>query len=143
MDKLLQELKERNMIMNDWHSCFLSGTPIGPGGLLSALSEASRTWYCSLTENCFYYFKIKNWFSYGGIKTDTIKKIRIRDIKKIVWKPKAFAGGFKIEHINGKLTGTVSSEELFYNNFKAILKYFKYTCKIPCEGFFHKPDRDI
>lgn len=142
MKKLIDDLKENDMIMNDWYSTFEKGMPIAQG-LIGALISGAKTWYCSLTKEYFYYFKIKNTFSYGGIKWDTVKKIKIADIQKIIWKPKTFSGYFTIVHNDGKLTGTLDAAEERKNNFESMLRFLKYECEIFFEGYLHNPDKTL
>lgn len=142
MQELIIELKKENMTIHSWYSKFES-TGVVVGGLLGALIGGAKEWYCSLNEKYFYYFKVKNLFSYRGIKKDTINKIELRKIKKIIWKPKSFQGLFTIEYIGGKISGILSGDEISKNNFKEMLKYIKENFDVQFEGYFYQKEIQI
>ena len=133
MKKLIADLEKEGMIIQDYYADFDSNTvPIS--GALGALVSWSNTWYCSITETHFYYFKIKNIFSYKGIKHETIQKIQLKDISQIIWKPKLYGyGGFTIEYSAGKLSG-IFSNQFGRENFEKILSFMTNVCKIPCNA---------
>ena len=140
MTKLINDLKNNNMIIHDFYSAFESGMPIG-GGLVGGLFGATKTWYCSLATEYLYFFKIKGFFSYKGINEDTIKKIAIKDIQKIIWKPKTFSGFFTIHYYENSLSGTLLLGDEYFKNFRAILQYLKINYPhIIFEGYLHKKD---
>ncbi len=142
MQKLINELDQEKMTINSWYSKFESHRAIA-GGLMGALVGAANEWYCSLDEEYFYYFKIKNLFSYKGIKKDTIKKIKLNSITKLTWKPKSFQGLFTIEYIGGKISGILSGDATSKTNFKAMLKYIQEKCQVPVEGYFYQKTVNI
>ena len=88
-------------------------------------------------------FKIKNTFSYKGIKKETINKIELKDITKVVWKPKSFQGYFIIEYLGGKISGILTGSETERNNFKEMLQYMKQNYKVPLKGYFYEKEANI
>lgn len=123
MQALVEELKQNNMIMYDLHYSYVSGGPFPASGLIGAVVEVSKTWHCSLTCDYLYLFKVKDFFSYKGIKFNTITKIKISDILEIEWRPKTFSGFFVIKHTNGKIKGVLTRGESNYNDFEKVLDF--------------------
>lgn len=124
MEQLVKDLKELNMIYDDLFFSFMQGKPM-VGGLIGALVENKKTYFCSWTQEYLYLFKIKYGFSYKGIKLDTISKIKILDIEKIEWRPKMFAGFFKIYYNDKKLTGTLSRGVENREKFETFLSFLE------------------
>lgn len=142
MQKLIADLQQENMTIHSWYSRFETMGAIC-GGALGALIGAGREWYCSLTDKYFYYFKIKNFFSYKGIKKETIKRIALSDIERIIWKPKSFQGVFTIEHKDGKISGILSGDDDEKNNLKEMLKFIKEKCGVQIDGYFYQKEGKI
>lgn len=142
MQKLITDLQKENMTMDCLYSRFET-MGIICGGALGSLIGAGREWYCSLTDKYFYYFKIKNLFSYKGIKKETIKMIALYDIERIIWKPKTFQGVFTIEYKDGKISGNLSGNEEEKSNFKKMLKFMKEQLNIKIDGYFYQKETKI
>lgn len=135
MKKLIKDLEENKMITNGLYSAFEMGAPFPAGGLIGALIGEAKKWECSCTKEYFYYFKIKNFFSYKGIKWDSLNKIPVDRISKIIWHPKRYnCGTFTIIAFNQNITGTIEYGKMYHENFEKILKFLKTECNIPCEG---------
>ena len=124
MKQLVDDLKELNMISDELYFSFMKGSPIA-GGLLGALIENSKTFICSINTEYLYLFKIKNSFSYKGIKSETIQKIKLADISMIEWRPKTFTGYFKIFYNGEKITGTLSRGEENKEKFEKCLSFLE------------------
>ena len=132
MKKLIEDLKEKNMTTNNCYASF-SISKVPAGGLLGALIDGGSLWYCSVTMDYFYYFKIKNVFSYKGIKEESINRISLRNISKIILKTKSYGyGSFSIEHSNGFLSGIFDNKYTGRENFEQILTLLKNEYKINC-----------
>ena len=124
MEQLIKDLKEQNMIYDNLYFSFMKGRPVA-GGLIGALIENSKTYFCSLTADALYLFKIKNFTTYKGIKFDTMLKINISDIQEIEWRPKTFTGFFKITYKYEKIIGTLSRGEDNKSKFEKCLSFLE------------------
>lgn len=125
MEQLIKDLKDLNMIYDDLHFSFMKGKPPIASGLIGALIENKKTYFCSWSKEYLYFFKIKYGFSYKGIKLDTISKIKISDIEKVEWRPKMFSGFFKIYYNDEKLTGTLSRGGENREKFETFLSFLE------------------
>ncbi len=125
MEELIKDLKDKNMIYERLYFSFMKGGPPAAGGLIGALIENSKTYFCSLTKESLYLFKIKNFTTYKGVKFETMLKINISDIQEIEWRPKTFTGFFKITYKYEKISGTISRGKENKNNFEKCLSFLE------------------
>jgi len=113
MEKLINDLKEKNMITGDNVFEFVNGhlSYGAKGGIIGAIIftsvELASVRYCSFCGEYLYFFKKKKGFKYKGIKEESIEKIKISEIEKFIYKPRKQYVWFTLEYNQKKYSKEV------------------------------------
>ena len=104
--ELCNYLRERKLLSDDLLLTFYDNSTSGKlAG--SILSELKYKWYLSVFEDTLCIYQIKNFFKFGGVKEETIKRFPIKDIifdyseTGLLTKTKYFQLKYKEVVING------------------------------------------